>query len=185
MAFWKGWGLCTTMFRSGAREGFVALDGIERRAGVGVGPVEAAEDVAALALAGCLDGLFETFVANAPLFIGGAGDAEEVAGLLNGLAVGEVEEIVLAAFAGPELGGAFPGCLRGLLDVGLGSTGVSRGLALSMAIRCCRVVGALGWNWCGLWGLALAWPGYVLDGFAKNFIAPRSMLGFLYLADSA
>ncbi|MCC6265497.1 MAG: type II toxin-antitoxin system ParD family antitoxin [Bryobacterales bacterium] len=89
----------------GGGEGIVALDGVEQHAGIGVGGVEAGEDIAAVRFAGTLDGIAEVLGAVAPFFVAPAGDADEGAGVGDGFALGEVaKEIGLALLAGVFVG---------------------------------------------------------------------------------
>ena len=60
----------------------------------------AAEDVLPVRFAGGFDGFRETLMATAPLLVGGAGDAEEGAGIVDRFALGEeVEEVFLPVLA--------------------------------------------------------------------------------------
>ena len=89
----------------GGGEGIVALDGVEEDAGVGVGGVETAKDIVPVGFAGGFDGFRETLMANAPLLVSGAGDAEEGAGVVDRFALGEeVEEVLLPVLALAEFG---------------------------------------------------------------------------------
>ena len=89
---------------NGTRGRFVALDGVEEHAGIGVRSVETREDVAAVGFAGGFDGVAELGVLP-PFFVARAANADEDAGVRDRFALGEVaEEIGLALFTGAFVG---------------------------------------------------------------------------------
>ncbi|MCC6264382.1 MAG: hypothetical protein IT169_12455 [Bryobacterales bacterium] len=93
----------------GGGKRFVALDGVEEHAGVGVGGVEAAKDIAAVGFAGGFDGGAK-LRAIPPFFVAGAADADIDAGVRDRFALGEVaEEIHLTLLAGAFVGSLLEG----------------------------------------------------------------------------